>query len=279
MFTLPSFSENSLNLLMDLIHQRTGHSFENSKWDRLVDKLTPLVVERGFNSFLDYYYLLKYDPQAEPEWRRVESALAVNESYFWREFDQIRAVAEILAPEFIKNRPGQPLRIWHAGCATGEEPYTMAIALEEAGCYRAGDIELFGSDFNDQALALARAALFRQRSFRAVPAEILERYFLPGPSGQMRLVDSIRNRVKFTRINLVDEAGVAQMRNMDIIFCRNVFIYFSNTAIHQTVSYLHRSLKEPGYLFVAAAESLLKITTLFELGEVGSAFVYKKLKE
>ena len=109
--------------------------FDNGKRDLLIDKLAPLVIERGFSSYLDYYYLLKYDTAARVEWQNVLNALSVQETYFWREFDQIRTLVGILLPQWHAENAGSTLRIWSAACATGEEPLTIAIALDEAGWF------------------------------------------------------------------------------------------------------------------------------------------------
>src|ERR671921_2737129 len=120
-------------LLRDLIHERTGLFFDNGKGDILADKLSPLVIERGFTSLLDYYYLLKYDEAAQDEWLSVMNALSVPETYFWRELDQVRALVEWVVPRWFDAPGAGPLKIWSAACATGEEPLTIAMALEEAG--------------------------------------------------------------------------------------------------------------------------------------------------
>jgi chemotaxis protein methyltransferase CheR len=271
------FNDNSLKLLVDLILDRTGLIYENSRTDLLIDRLKPLVIERGLDSFLDYYYLLKYDHQAEKEWRRLEAALAVNETYFWREFDQIQAAANILIPQFMKDRPGVPVRIWHAGCATGEEPYSLAIALDLDKRFSQGEIEINATDFNSEALARARAGIYRQRSFRSLPDPIFNAYFTRLTDREFVLSDKIRARVHFSHLNLMDQKMTALWQNYDIIFCRNVFIYFAPAAVKKVVAEFYKALNTPGYLFVAAAESLLRFTTRFEFTEIGGVFTYKKI--
>ncbi len=126
-------SDTAFNLLRDLIHHRTGLFYENNKQEMLADKLSARVVECGFHSFLDYYYFLKYDPAAVAEWHKVMDALSVQETYFWREMDQVRALTEVLMPILVSEHPYRPVRLWSAACASGEEPLTLAIALTEAG--------------------------------------------------------------------------------------------------------------------------------------------------
>jgi chemotaxis protein methyltransferase CheR len=269
-------SDTSVKLLLNLIEERTGYLCENGRCARVLDKISPLVAERGFSSYLDYYYLLKYAGEAESEWRKVENALAVNETYFWREIDQIQAAAREIVPGLQKARPGQPVRIWHAACATGEEPYTMAITLVEEGCLNHGPVEIVATDFNYAALAQARAGVYRQNAFRSIPPEIHVKYFSQQPDGKYRLDDAIRSMVQFVHMNMMDLEAMDRMRGFDVIFCRNAFIYLTQAAIKQVVGSFYQSLNTPGFLFVAAVESLLRVTDLLEFDEIGSAFVYRK---
>lgn len=264
----------SLFLLASLIHERTGLLYAENRYDLLADKIRPLLG--NFGSLTDYYYFLKYDPDGGREWQRLQTALAVNESYFWREFDQIQGTAEEIVPRLQREHPGKPVRIWHAACATGEEPYSMAIALTQAGRFLHGPIEIIATDFNMDALAAARKGIYRQRSFRGLPPEIFNRYFTTTTNGQFQLDSGILARVDFRYANLLNPADVPGPGVFDIIFCRNAFIYFSETAIRQVIGQFHKVLTPSGYLFVAAAESLLRITTAFQLVEVGSAFGYQK---
>lgn len=271
-----SWNESQFGLLRDLIHVQTGIYFDVRQAELLAGKLAPLLAERRMDSFLDYYYLLKYDQQNEVEWGRVASALAVNETFFWREFDQIKAAVEHIIPQLRQMRPDHPIRIWHAACASGEEPYTMVMALLENGSFEQGPIEILGTDFNADALAAAERGEYRERSFRALPAELRKRYFEPVSEKSVRIDPDIQSRVQLVQLNLVDTAAMSQWQDFDIVFCRNAFIYFSKQSIARVVQAFHRALRPPGYLFVASAESLLRVTTQFALEEVGGAFVYQK---
>ncbi len=269
-------NDSTFALLRDLIHHRTGSYYEDNKKELLADKLEALVTERGFDSFLDYYYLLKYDDSTLADWQRVQNAISVNETYFGREYDQIQATAQVIVPQLQRERIILPVRIWHAACSSGEEPYTMAMALNDAGCFANGAVEIIASDVDTEALAQARAAVYRDRSFRVMTPEFKSKYFTTSDGTHYRLNEDIRRRVRFEHINLMDSMALSQMRNFDIIFCRNVFIYFTTDGIKKVVEHFHRGLNQPGYLFVAASESLLRVTTLFELSEVAGAFTYKK---
>jgi chemotaxis protein methyltransferase CheR len=264
-------------LLRDLIHERTGLFFDNGKGDILADKLSPLVIERGFTSLLDYYYLLKYDDAARDEWLNVMNALSVQETYFWREMDQVRALVEWVVPRWFAAPGAGPLKIWSAACATGEEPLTIAMALDEAGWLGRAPIEIHASDASTSAIAKARRGVYRERSFRNLPAPLRANYFTHEAATKTWRIDAkLHARIRWGVVNLMNDAEVAPWAAANVIFCRNVFIYFSDQTIGRTVRSFAAHIRPPGYLFVAASESLLRLTADFELQEIGSAFVYVK---
>ena len=267
--------DSAFALLRDLIRERTGLFYENGKSGLLTDKLSPLVIDRGFSSFLDYYYLLKYDPDAADDWRRVMDALSVQETYFWREMDQIRAMADVVVPQHFSTFRSKPLRIWSAACATGEEPLTIAMALQEKGWFDRAPIEIYASDASPAAIEKARSGIYRERSFRNLSPLLRARYFTEVQGG-WRVLPSLQSRIKWSVANLTVENEIALLAAADIIFCRNVFIYFSEDHIRKVVKYFSRMMRTPGHLFVAAAESLLRLTTDFDFEEIDGAVVYVK---
>ncbi len=267
--------EGTTSLIQSLIHERTGMQFDNGKSDILMDKLSPLVIERGFGSYLDYYYLLKYDPSARVEWQNVINALSVPETYFWRELDQVRALVQTLVPQWHARNAGSKLRIWSAACATGEEPLTIAIALNEAGWFERASIEIVASDASTKAIDRAVRGVYRERAFRNLPPALRDRYF-EREGSDWRVRTDIHSRVNWGLANLMEEDQISHLADADFIFCRNVFIYFSESAIGRVVRSFSRHIRPPGYLFVGAAESLIRLTTDFTLTEIDDAFVYLK---
>lgn len=267
--------EGTTSLIQSLINERIGMWFDNGKSDLLIDKLAPLVIERGFGSYLDYYYLLKYDDSARAEWQNVVNALSVQETYFWREFDQVRALVQTLLPQWQARSGSSTLRIWSAACATGEEPLTIAMALNESGWFQKASIEIVASDASTRAIDRASKGIYRERAFRNLPPELRARYF-KREGADWRVNRDIHSRIKWEVANLVNENQIAPLADADFIFCRNVFIYFSENAISRVVRSFSRYIRPPGYLFVGAAESLLRLTTEFTLTEVDDAFVYAK---
>ncbi len=265
--------EGTSTLIRNLIHEQTGMFFDNGKSDLLLDKLSPLVIERGFSSYLDYYYLLKYDEAARGEWQNVVNALSVQETYFWREIDQVRVLVQTLVPQWHAAHPGSRLRIWSAACATGEEPLTIAIALNEAGWFERASIEIVASDASSKAIDRAVRGVYRQRALRNLPLNLRDRYFEQNGADWLVKRD-IHGRIKWSLANLINEEQIAPLASANFIFCRNVFIYFSENAIRRAVHSFAKFMQPPGHLFIGAAESLIRLSTDFTLTEVDDAFVY-----
>lgn len=268
-------SEGAFTLLRDMIHEKTGLFYEAQKRDLLGDKLASLVLNRGMDNFLDYYYFLKYDQQAELEWVKVMDALSVQETYFYREADQIKTLVDIVVPKYARENPLQPLRIWSAACASGEEPLSIAMALEESGWFSRHPIEIYASDASTSALEKARGRLYRERSFRNLSPALSSKYFSK-KDGLHEVSPEIHSRIRWSQANVFDEKDIFWLAGSHVIFCRNMFIYFSEQTIRKTVQFFSDRMPSPGYLFVGAAESLLKMTNDFRLENMGGAFVYVK---
>lgn len=271
--------DSTFTILRDLIHQETGLFYTENKKDLLADKLYPRLAEHNFNSFLDYYYFLKYESNNETEWRQLINLLSVPETYFWRESDQIEALVDILIPQYLADHPpklgDRPLTIWSAACATGEEPLSIAIALQEANLFDQVPIRIYGSDACERSIQQARTGLYSGRSFRALSPYLQQKYFVE-TEGKWQISPDIHRRVEWRIANLCRPTEIRSLSQATFIFCRNVFIYFSEQAIKKTVTEFYRQMTTPGYLFVSASESLIQLKTPFELQKIGEAFIYVK---
>jgi len=223
---------------------------------------------------IDYRPAAKVKLAAEA-WRQVLDALSVPETYFWREMDQIRAVACRVVPELVRLGADR-IRIWSAPCASGEEPLTIAMALNEAGWFDRIPIEIHGSDGSAAAIARAKAGRYRQRSMRALPEPMLEKYFTADEGSYVPQADLARRITSWSVVNLMVPEDVAPYARAPIVFCRNAFIYFSPQAIKRVVAQLAAAMPTPAYLCVGASESLLTVTSAFSLEEIDRAFVYVK---
>jgi chemotaxis protein methyltransferase CheR len=260
-------------LLRDLVHETLGLHYEDSRLAQLVDRVSPLVIRRGLTSLLDYYYLLKYESGREEEWARVTEALVVNETYFWREIDQLQALVGEVVPELVRRLHGRTLQIWTIPCATGEEPLTLAMLLDVAGWFSRASIRIVASDASRAAIDRARAGTYRERALRHVPPAFRERYFTR-EDGAWRVSDDLSRKVTWQVENLVSPQTIAAHAGASIVLCRNLFIYFSAEAMRKVVVQLAEYMASPAFLCLGAAESLLRLDTPFELRDIGGSFFY-----
>jgi chemotaxis protein methyltransferase CheR len=266
---------NAFVILRDLIMEKTGIYFEESKRDMLADKLSGRVLECGFSSFLDYYYMLKYDWDSKDEWKAVLDLITVKETYFWREYDHIDALLNHVIPDFHKRQTGESLKIWSSACSTGEEPLSILMAIDMAGWLKKIKVELTASDASRMAVNSAKSGVFRDRSMRNLPDEVKERYFR-NKNGLWHIEPSLVSMIKWDVINLKNDEERESVKGQDVIFCRNAFIYFREDSIKKVAEGFYNQLNIPGYLFLGVTESLFRITSSFSLTELGKTFVYKK---
>jgi chemotaxis protein methyltransferase CheR len=203
--------------------------------------------------------------------------LSVQETYFGREADQLQALATTIVPQLIERRQFR-IRIWSIPCASGEEPLSIAMTLQEAGAFGRATIEIHASDASEAALARAQKGRYGRRSFRQLPDDLRDKYFTRVEGKEEWIVQpSLRSRISsWSRVNVVDERESAGLASCDIIFCRNLFIYFTPSTVKNVAAMFAREMPSPGYLCVGAAESLLRAAVGFDLQEMGGAYVYVK---
>ena len=269
-------SQAALPLLRDLIEEHAGVYFDDRKLTLLADKVSELVTALDLTSFLDYYYLLRYDQNARRHWNTLMDQLAVPETYFWRQHEQFETLASIVAPAHFARSPDRPLRIWSAACCTGEEPISILIALAEGGLLEPGRVEVVASDASCAMLERARRGLYRARSFRQLPESLREKYFCRVDEDSWRVQDRLASFISWRQANLANPEEWSDLAAADAVFCRNVFIYFSDDAIRRVAGALERHMPENGHLFLGASESLTRFGLGFRLAEVGHSFVYVK---
>jgi chemotaxis protein methyltransferase CheR len=261
-------------ILSALIEERIGLHYDLHERDLLAERVAPRAVERGMESLLDYYYFLRYDPDADAELALLAEALVVNETYFFREVSALEVVVDEFLPKLIAE--GIRPRIWCAACATGEEPLTLAMLLDEAGLLE--QVTIVASDISGRALAQAKAGTFRRRSLRSLPPGVMGRWLESKDDGA-RIASQVHQVVDWRRLNLVEEEALSALGVFDVIICRNVLIYFRDRTIEQVVKNLWRRLAPHGRLVVGASESLLRFDVAFVCEEHQGAFFYRKVQE
>jgi chemotaxis protein methyltransferase CheR len=268
--------DDVFRLLRDQIYKRSGIWFNDSSKYLLQKRLSPRARELSFDSFQKYFYFLQYDPRADAEFDQIFDLVTTNETYFFREPAQLSAFIEEIVPDLLSRKTLKKIRIWSAGCSSGEEPYSIAILLQDAGWYEHATFEIFASDINQQVLARARRGTYRESAFRATAPQLRERYFTRNDDNSWRITDEIRNRVSFGRLNLYDEARVSLLGHLDVVFCRNVIIYFDDASKKVVVNNFYNRLVDGGYLLLGHSESLISLSTQFKLRHLKHDMVYQK---
>jgi chemotaxis protein methyltransferase CheR len=258
------------NLLASMIEERAGLHYKLEDLELLEDKVSTRALESGFESLMDYYYFLKYDPRGGAGLDALVDALLVHETYFFRD----ALALEVLADEVARGvREGRRMRIWCAACSTGEEPLTLAMMLDERGVL--GDVSLLATDLSQRALERAQRGEHNLRAMRALPPGIEGRY-LNVVEGKTQVRPDLLAAVDWRRVNLVDAQAVASLGMFDAILCRNVLIYFQDATARRVVDVLAHALVPGGFLLVGTSESLLRFGTALLCEERRGAFFYSK---
>ena len=259
-------------ILNALIEERAGLHYRLDDLELLRDKISSRAELAGFSSLLDYYYFLRYDEGGSAELDALVEALVVHETYFFREADQLRVLfGTLLARRYAQE---QPVRLWCAASATGEEAYTMAMMLADAGLL--ARTRIVASDISERALARARSCEFSLRSMRTLPPGSEGRW-LKRDGERVRIDRSLCDAIDWRRVNLIDAAAVAALGVFDVVIARNVFIYFSDDTVRAVVAALGNALVPGGLLLVGASESLLRYGTSLACEEHGGAFFYRRV--
>lgn len=268
--------DDVFRLMRDQIYKRSGMWFNDSSKYLLQKRLSPRARELNFDSFQKYFYFLQYDPRADAEFDQIFDLVTTNETYFFREPAQLQAFTEEIVPDILSRKSVKKIRIWSAGCSSGEEPYSLAMLLQESGWYDHAAFEIFASDINQQVLGKARKGQYRENAFRATTPALREKYFNRETDNSWRVKDEIRNRVSFGRLNLYDEARVSLLGHLDVVFCRNVIIYFDDQSKKVVVNNFYNRLVDGGYLLLGHSESLISLSTQFKLRHLKHDMVYQK---
>ncbi len=274
---LISLEDDEFRLLRELIRDFSGIYFDDNSKGLLERRLNGRLRAHHIRNFRDYYRFLLYDRNREVELLDIMDILTVNETYFFREKNQLMAFSEEILPQLKdKNRSRRRLRILSAGCSSGEEPYTIAMLVKESGLFWNWDIEIVGSDINRRVLQMARHGVYRKKSFRCTDEYFLRKYFEIQDDQSYRIKDELRSLVHFGHLNLLNSMKVGFLGSMDVIFCRNVLIYFDTPSRKKVAESFYRLLNARGYLLLGHAESLINISSDFTLKHLKHDLVYVK---
>jgi chemotaxis protein methyltransferase CheR len=263
----------------EFFYRRTGISFERSKRYFVDKRLIERIEATGTGTFRGYFTMLRFQASGE-ELQQLTNIMTVNETYFLREEYQFKCLVDSILPQIVHRRVGaDAIRIWCIPSSSGEEPYSVAMfLLENWPGIKEWDVEIISSDIDTSILRRARAGRYSARSVQYVPEPWLKKYF-KSVNDEYQLCDDLRQAVEFSRVNLAEPADTLNYRNFDVIFCRNLLIYFDDASRKTASETFYEALNPGGYLCLGHSESMSRISSLFEVRKFPEAIVYRKSLE
>jgi len=269
-------TQDDVRRLCEFLYRRTGMSFDDSKRYFIDRRLAERIAATGSGSFQSYFAMLRSD--ADHEIEHLVNAFTVNETYFYREDHQLRCMTAHLLGDLLRRKPDrEAIRIWSIPCSTGEEPYSIAMWLmenwSEVDKY---NIEIVASDIDTRALKAAAEGVYGARALMRLSHDMIERYFARIDEAQVRIDPGLRESVQFTRANLIDGQDMARYRDFDIVFCRNVLIYFDDASRRIAAENLYDCLRPGGYICLGHSETMSRISPLFSVCRFPEAIVYQR---
>lgn len=269
-------SKADLKEVCDLVYEKAGMVFGESKRYYVERRVTDRMLASGALGPREYIAYLRANGR---EAELLINCFTVNETYFYREEHQFACLVQSILPRIVETkRPGDRVRIWSMPCSTGEEPYSIALwLLENWPLVDAYNIEIVGSDIDTEVLRRAAEGMYGSRSLGRLNAQLLDTYFHPVQHGEWELIEDIRQSVTLTSANIVDRRTLADHRNFDVIFCRNLLIYFDEKARALAAENIHYCLSPGGYVCLGHTKSMMRISDNFEAIRFPDAIVYKGL--
>ncbi|WP_395671792.1 CheR family methyltransferase [Phenylobacterium sp.] len=270
-----ALSPEDLQRFCEYLYRRTGLTFSESKRYYIDRRVGERMAATGETTFVGYFAWLR---SHQDELEAVTNAFTVNETYFYREAHQFECLSEALLPEIIRGKgPGDRIRIWSSPCSTGEEAYSIAIwLLENWRLVDAYNIEIVGSDIDTRALTAAKIGDYGERALSRMPGDVVERYFHGRNGSSRRIIDDLRESVTFAPVNLIDRASALSQGRFEVIFCRNMLIYFDDAARRTSAENLFDALTPGGFLCLGHSESMGRIDDRFEVRRFPKAVVYQR---
>ena len=266
---------DEFRLLREVINHHSGISFGMEARAVVERKLRERLTMLGFSSFGEYCQYLRSE-RGRAELDEATDLVTVNETYFFREDYQLRCFSGEVLPRLARDiGPKGRLSIWSAGCSTGEEVYSIAAAVKDTNLFNLAEVRIFGSDISRRCVAAARRGVYTASSFRQTPPELRRRYFIDKADG-IHVSDDLRALCNFGQLNLLHADRSAVVGRVHVIFCRNVLIYFDNASRRRVIEMFYERLLPGGFLLLGHSESLLNVSTAFELVHLREDLVYRK---
>jgi len=269
-------SDADFDRFRDFFYRKTGIHFEDGKRYFVDKRLVERIEATGHDNFRSYFTFMRFQASGE-ELQELINRMTVNETYFFREEYQFKCMVGPVLEEIVRyKRPGEPVRIWSIPSSTGEEPYSIAIYLLEYWPSIASvDVELMSSDIDSQVLAACRRGVYGRRSVQQLPRTILGKYFT-ATGDDYRISRELVDSVQFEQVNLNNPAQTRKYRHIDLIFCRNLLIYFNDASRRLAAETFYDALNPGGFIFLGHSESMSRISSLFQVRKFPEAIAYQK---
>lgn len=275
----PKLTDAQFAKLRKIIYDRSGIHFQDTKKYVLESRLGRRLQELEFNTYDEYIMFLTVGPYRDDEFQEMFNRITINETSFFRNEPQLEVFEKQILPELLERRAGaKRIRIWSAACSSGEEPYTLAMMLHRTLGVRLSDwrIEILGTDISEKILQTAAKGEYTNYSIRTTSPLIVERYFKK--NGPLFTIDpTIRSMVTFEKHNLKDKMAAKRHGIWDVIFCRNVLIYFDKAMKEQVINTFAEQLAADGTLFIGHSETLRDLNTPFQPLAIPQGFCYSKV--
>jgi chemotaxis protein methyltransferase CheR len=276
---VPSISEEDFHKFREYFYRKTGIQFEPSKRYFVDKRLLERMAATDNALFRSYFTMLRFQASGE-ELQVLTNLMTVNETYFFREEYQFNCLVNSILPQLVaRKRDSAPLRIWVLPSSSGEEPYSIAIyLLERWADIHNYDVEIIASDIDTKILEHAKRGLYSERSVSQMPLPYLQKYFRRTRDGY-QISNDLRGSVEFTRVNLSEPADTRPYRNFDVVFCRNLLIYFDDLSRKTAAETFYDALKPGGFICLGHSESMSRISSLYKVVKFPEAIVYQKPTE
>lgn len=272
-----SITEADFEKFREFFYRKTGIQFDTTKRYFVDKRLLERIEATGSENFRSYFVKLRFESNGE-EMQALVNAMTVNETYFFREAYQFDCLVNSMLDDIIQRRkPGSRLRIWSIPSSTGEEPYSIALYLLERWPHIDDyEVEILSSDIDTSVLKSAQKGVYSARSVANLPKAYLNKYFKPAGDGDWVLSRDIVDAVEFSRVNLSDPNDTRRFRDIDVIFCRNLLIYFDDLSRRIAAEAMYDALRPGGFVCLGHSESMSRISSLFEVRRFPDAMVYEK---
>ncbi len=274
---LTAITEAEFGKFRDFFYRKTGIQFGDSKRYFVDKRLIDRVQQTGHESFRSYFSWMRFQASNE-EVQALINCMTVNETYFFREEYQFDCMVDEVLNEIVDNNgETSEIRIWSVPSSSGEEPYSIVLyLLEQWPMIDRVDVEIISSDIDSDMIAKCREGIYNERSVQHLPAATLRRHFTRLDNGHYQLDQGIRDSVRFTQVNLANPAETRQYRGFDLIFCRNLLIYFDDASRREAADVFYGALNPGGFIFLGHSESMSRISSLFKVRKFKKAMAYQK---